>query len=207
MLGVLKQIKKISKIAKNLTKTNTKLPQFVIGIMCSFGKESVEQQFQTINEKKVNSELTLFQYINKVIEDNGIKYVLAVIKEEKIGEYNLGKEDSLDRKHKRVDITLMNEKLDFKLTSKEIELLQKEIKYESINYEEKMEISFNEYEEIKKQNQERLQLIQEQNQKVLQLQEQNQKLQEQNQKQNLERFQLIQELQEQNQKLQEQNQK
>ena len=111
LLGLLKQIKKISKIAKNLTGTKIQLPQFVIGIMCSFGKENVEQQFQIINEK-INSELTLFQSINKTIENNGIKYALAVIKEEKIGDYNLGIEDySLDYKYKRVDINLMNEKI------------------------------------------------------------------------------------------------
>ena len=41
LLGLLKQIKKISKIAKNLTGTKTQLPQFIIGIMCSFEKVSV----------------------------------------------------------------------------------------------------------------------------------------------------------------------
>ena len=122
LLGLLKQIKKISKIAKNLTGTKTQLPQFIIGIMCSFEKVSVERQFEIINKQKLNSELTLFQYINKIIEDNGIKYVLAVIKEEKIGDYNLGIEDySLDNQYKRVDITLMNKILKFGLTSEQIE--------------------------------------------------------------------------------------
>lgn len=45
LLGLLKQIKKISKIDKNLTGSKTPLPQFVIGIMCTFEKEAVEKQF------------------------------------------------------------------------------------------------------------------------------------------------------------------
>ena len=216
LLGLLKQIKKISKIAKNMTGTKTKIPQFVIGIMCSFGEESVEQQFNKINEKKLNSESTLFQSINKTIEDNGIKYALAVIKEEKIGDYNLGIEDySLDNQYKRVDISLMNQKLKFGLTSEQTKEMQKIIKYESINYEKKLEISFLEYDRIKKEKSEaekKAKELEEKNTKELeeknkQIQEKNKQIQEKNkqiQEQNQELIQLrdtIKQLREQNHNL------
>ena len=207
LLGLLKQIKKLSKIAKNLTETTIHLPQFVIGIMCSFGKESVEKQFETLNKKNLNSEFTLFQTLNKTIKDNGIKYVLAVIKEEKIGDYNLGIEDySLDNQYKRVDITLMNEKLKFGLTSEQIEEMQKAIKYESINYERKFEISCCEYEKIKNEKKEAETKSKELNQELLQLKEKNKQLQEQNQEL-LQLKEKIKLLQEQNQELSKQVQK
>jgi hypothetical protein len=134
-----------------LTSAKNQLPKFVIGIMCSFKNEAVEKQFKMINEKKGEGDSTLFEYINKIIEDNGIKYVLAVIKEEKIGDYNLGIEDyTLDNKLKRVDIQLMNEKLEFGFTLDQLEEIKKIIKYESINYEKKIKISFNEYNKINK---------------------------------------------------------
>jgi hypothetical protein len=155
LLGVLRQIKKISKIAKNLTNTKIQLPKYVIGIMCSCKEDIVKKQFKMINEKIDKGNSTLFEYINKIIEDNGIKYVLAVIKGEKIGEYELGKEDyASDYTLKRVDIQLMNQKLKFGFTSEQLEEIKKVIKYESINHEKIIKISFNEYMKINKEKSE-----------------------------------------------------
>ena len=156
LLGVLRQIKKISKIAKNLTNTKIQLPKYVIGIMCSCKEDIVKKQFKMINEKIDKGNSTLFEYINKIIEDNGIKYVLAVIKGEKIDdEYELGKEDyASDYTLKRVDIQLMNQKLKFGFTSEQLEEIKKVIKYESINHEKIIKISFNEYMKINKEKSE-----------------------------------------------------
>ena len=161
LLGVCKQIKKFSKIANNLTGTKTKLPLYAIGIMCSFEENMFKEQIKKVTESK------LFESINEKIEDNGIKYVLAVIKEEKIGDYNIGIEDySIDNKYKRVDISFMNEKLKFGLTSEQIEEMQKGIKYESVNYEKKLEVTISQYNRFQEQNQE-LQKLKEQNQELL----------------------------------------
>ena len=188
LLGVLKQIKKISKIAKNLTSAKNQLPKFVIGIMCSFKKEAVEKQFEMLNVKKGEGDSTLFEHINKIIEDNGIKYVLAAIKEEKIEDYDLGNEDyTSDYTLKRVDIQLINQKLKFGFTSDQLEEIKKVIKYESINHEKIIEISYNEYEkkskeldEKDKENKELHEQLDEKNKENKELHEKSKELDEKN---------------------------
>jgi hypothetical protein len=206
LLGVLKQIKKISKIAKNLTSAKNQLPKFVIGIMCSFKNEAVEKQFKMINEKKGEGDSTLFEHINKIIEDNEIKYVLAAIKEEKIEDYNLGNEDyTSDYSLKRVDIQLINQKLNFGFTSDQLEEIKKVIKYESINHEKKIEISYNEYDKIDKEKSQYEKKYDEKNKENKELHEKNKELDEKSKEMHEKNKELHEKLDEKNKELDEKN--
>ena len=126
--------------------------------MCSFKEKNVLGQLEQLS--KTNKEI--YNHIVDIINKNKIKYVIGVIKDEKIrikkGEaeriYDLGKEDfELDEKLKRVDIPFMNQQLETLTSNEELKEIINSFTpiYKSINTEKKFEYTYSELnKEIKK---------------------------------------------------------
>ena len=196
LVRLLLQIKKASKMVNNLKGTNITLPRFMICIMCSFKEENVYGQLKQLSENNYE----LYSHIINIINNNNIKYVIGVIKDEKIsmkqGEkeriYELGKEDfEIEDKLKRVDIPFMNEQLGTIANNKELEEIINDFTpiYKSINIEKKFNFSYSELtDEIKKakENERKLkeleELLEKERQKRIEAEKRIQQLEEENQK-------------------------
>ena len=151
LVNILNQIKKSSKIIKNVVSKNTILPKYFIGTLCSFKNFNVDVEMSQLNEpyNGIDGNPTLFQHINEIIENNGIKFVICVINGETIRGYNLGKGDYTDPQNqslKRVELSLMNETMKIGLSQDQLNQINEEFSsiYESINLEKIIEITYNE---------------------------------------------------------------
>ena len=145
LVRLLFQIKKASKMVNNLKGTEIVLPRYIICIMCSFLEGNVKGQLRQLSEN--NNEL--YNHIIGIIHSNKIKYVVGVIKDEKIRMkkgpdeiiYELGKEDfEFEEKLKRVDIPFMNQKLGAIRKDKELNEIINDFTpiYKSIGLEKKI---------------------------------------------------------------------
>lgn len=101
---LLNQIKNVSKILRNYN--CLKLPIYIIGIICSFRKEQIELQKKILQYEYKNE--ILYNHIIQIINDNKINVVIGAIKDEKILNCNLGKEDFDIGNKTRIDIYHMN---------------------------------------------------------------------------------------------------
>ena len=102
---LLNQIKNVSKILRNYN--CLKLPIYIIGIICSFRKEQIELQKKILQYEYKNE--ILYNHIIQIINDNKINVVIGVIKDEKILNCHLGKEDFDIGNKTRIDINHMND--------------------------------------------------------------------------------------------------
>ena len=149
LVKLLYQIKKNSKIVNNLKCTNQKLPKYMIGILCSFDNNNVENQYNILNNKYNDSNMTILEHITQVINKNKVNFVIAAIKGEKIGDYLLGVEDyDINDEFKRVDIEYMIKECNINATEKDISEIKSQIKYESISKVKKKEIDMKKYNEL-----------------------------------------------------------
>ena len=196
LVRLLLQIKKASKMVNNLKGTNITLPRYMICIMCSFKEENVNGQLKQLSENNYE----LYNHIINIINNNNIKYVIGVIKDEKIsmkqGEkeriYELGKEDfEIEDKLKRVDIPFMNEQLGTIANNKELKEIINDFTpiYKSINIEKNFNFSYSELpDEIKKgkENERKLkeleELLEKERQKRIEAEKKIQQLEEEKQK-------------------------
>ena len=153
LFRILNQIKKASKIVKYLKKTNIVLPKYFIGVLCSFNEPNVMGQLNQLNENYNDTNNSVLFHINEIIKGNEIKFLIAVIKDGKINNYELGKQDfDFNPLLKRVDIKFMSQKLEIQTTQKELEDINRNFDsiYKSINLEKTITLTYKEYEEIKR---------------------------------------------------------
>ena len=157
--SILRQIKKISKFVHNMKNYNVKLPEYCIGILCSFDRNYIERQFANLNTKYNGSNIndikegvSSYKHILRIIEENGIKFVIAAIANNQINGYNLGLKDfEVDKSYRKVELEYLYKKI------KGVEIIPEqglkkinEIKavfssiYSSINEELKCELTYNE---------------------------------------------------------------
>ena len=180
---ILRQIKESSKFIHNFKKYGKALPCYLIGILCSFDNDTVKREYDFLNghydgryDDDLKNKVTCFQHIQKIINDNKIKYVIACIKDAKIGDCELGKEDYEIYPNIRLNIQEMYKRLksnkivnlpesDDKTIIKLVE--DKFIKiYETINYPKEAGITQKEYDELKAKVQKLLQENQENSKKL-----------------------------------------
>ena len=157
--SILRQIKKASKFIRNMKKYNVALPVYFIGILCSFNKISIDRQFAYLNSKyngsniiDIKEGLNSYNHIKRIIEENGIKFVIAIIEDNTIKGYNLGIKDfEVDKSYRKVEIEYMYKTIertgtipDNKL--REINIIRDRFSrvYCSINLEFKIEMTYNE---------------------------------------------------------------
>ena len=135
LIKLLKQIKKSSKYINNLQNYNKQLPKYFIGILCSFNHKSINFQIRDLkykydgtNNEDKTLQLNLLQHITKIIGNNNINFVIAVIKDEMINKYYLGKND-YDIEHdgtnqRRVDLLYMYKAINDNYNPEQEELAQ-----------------------------------------------------------------------------------
>lgn len=186
LYDLLNQIKQISKVAKNLVLQSNipEFPKYIIGYICSYSEKEIEiENFTTLNGKYKNTNKTLLEHDLEVINENEIKVIICLIKDEQICGYDLCKEDynseeSEKKKIKnRVELAYLCEKI-IPEKSKEIDINKiinkyKE-KYQSLTYEKNISLSEH-YSKIEK--------IMEKNEKIMEEKEKiNEKIMEENEK-------------------------
>ena len=180
---ILRQIKESSKFIHNFKKYDKALPGYLIGILCSFDNDTVKREYDFLNglydgryDDDLKNKVTCFQHIQKIINDNKIKYVIACIKDAKIGDCELGKEDyeiypnirlNIQEMYKRlksnkiVNLPESDDKTIIKLVEDKFSKL-----YETINYPKEAGITQKEYDELKAKVQKLLQENQENSKKL-----------------------------------------
>ena len=180
---ILRQIKESSKFIHNFKKYGKALPCYLIGILCSFDNNTVKREYDFLNglydgryDDDLKNKVTCFQHIQKIINDNKIKYVIACIKDAKIGDCELGKEDyeiypnirlNIQEMYKRlksnkiVNLPESDDKTIIKLVEDKFSKL-----YETINYPKEAGITQKEYDELKAKVQKLLQENQENSKKL-----------------------------------------
>ena len=180
---ILRQIKESSKFIHNFKKYGKALPCYLIGILCSFDNDTVKREYDFLNglydgryDDDLKNKVTCFQHIQKIINDNKIKYVIACIKDAKIGDCELGKEDyeiypnirlNIQEMYKRlksnkiVNLPESDDKTIIKLVEDKFSKL-----YETINYPKEAGITQKEYDELKAKVQKLLQENQENSKKL-----------------------------------------
>ena len=156
--SILRQIKKASKFIHNMKEYNVALPVYFIGILCSFNKINIEKQFDNLNSKyngsntfDIKEGVNSYKHIKRIIEENGIKFVIAIIEDNKIKGYNLGIKDfEVDQTYRKVDIEYMYRKIKNEDTIpknmlEKINRIRQMFSYVycSVNLELKIEISYN----------------------------------------------------------------
>ena len=103
----------------------------MIGILFSFDNINVEKQYNSLINKYHDSNMTIIEYITKVINKNKVNFMIAAIKEEKIGDYLLGVEDyDINDEFKRVYIGYVIQKCNINATEKDVWKIKSQIKYE-----------------------------------------------------------------------------
>ena len=156
--SILRQIKKISKFVHNMKNYNVKLPEYCIGILCSFDRNYIERQFANINTKYNGSNIndikegvSSYKHILRIIEENGIKFVIAAIANNQINGYNLGLKDfEVDKSYRKVELEYLYKKIKGveiipEQDLKKINKIQADFSnvYSSINEELKCELTYN----------------------------------------------------------------
>ena len=157
--SILRQIKKASKFIRNMKKYNVALPVYFIGILCSFNKISIDRQFAYLNSKyngsniiDIKEGLNSYNHIKRIIEENGIKFVIGIIEDNTIEGYNLGIKDfEVDKSYRKVEIEYMYKTIKGVETIPE-NMLEKiniirnmfSLVYCSVNLEFKIEMTYNE---------------------------------------------------------------
>ena len=133
----LKQIKKASKYVNNLQNYDGQLPKYFIGILCSISNEiTLMNQFTRLNKyyngsnsDDKDSKINLLTHITKIIGKN-INFVIAVLKDGKINDYVLSKNDyDINNSYKRVDLLYMYKtinKID-NISKEDLEEIEKKI--------------------------------------------------------------------------------
>ena len=145
LITLLKQIKKAAKYVNNMKNCKCHLPEYFIGILCSFNKYNVTRNINELNNlyngsdsEDYNSGIKLFKHITKIIEKNKIKFVLAVIKDGKINGYDLGKEDYdidfADKNYQRVDLLYMYKTISNIQKPEDLEIINEKIKNVADNF-------------------------------------------------------------------------
>ena len=162
LFDLLKQIKQDAKIINGLRLTNTnniKLPNYILGIICSYKAYQVKGHYKRLKSNYKNEKVSILSHIMKIIDAQALKIIIGVIRNEKIEEYNLGIQDyeiPESNTNKRLDLQFLNKKV-FKGNIKEtiIETIIKKYKnqYKSLTYEAKYLISHSQYIYLEKERQ------------------------------------------------------
>lgn len=118
LVEVLKQIRKASKFIENFINNKRQLPRYIIGILCSYIKKDVERDFKTLNSNYYGyndhdtlNGVSLYEHIKKIINNNKIKFVIAVIKDGYIKKCDLLHDDFKIPEFHRVNVDLMYKEL------------------------------------------------------------------------------------------------
>ena len=185
LIELLKQIKKASKYVNNLQNYDGKLPKYFIGILCSFSNEiTLMNQFTRLNKyyngsnsEDKDSKINLLTHITKIIGKN-INFVIAVLKDGKINDYVLSKNDyDINNSYKRVDLLYMYKtinKID-NISKEDLEEIEKKISsvsqkfskaYYTFNDEKLFSTSYSKKIEYEKKFKEQREKIQEERNKL-----------------------------------------
>jgi hypothetical protein len=118
LVEVLKQIRKASKFIENFINNKRQLPRYIIGILCSYIKKDVERDFKALNSNYYGyndhdtlNGVSLYEHIKKIINNNKIKFVIAVIKDGYIKKCDLLHDDFKIPEFHRVNVDLMYKEL------------------------------------------------------------------------------------------------
>lgn len=154
LYDLLNQLKQISKVSKNLTLNEdnskiSKFPKYIIGYLCNFNDNDTKMEnLKLLNGKYKETDKTLLEHDLEVINNNDVKVIICLIKDEQIMGYNLSVEDYNNKEGKeitkRVDLTYLCEKI---FPNENKENLIKSImdkykkKYKSLTFEKTIKIS------------------------------------------------------------------
>jgi hypothetical protein len=138
LIELLIQIKEIAKVIKNVS--NISLPNYIIGIICSFNKNQINNQINFLKKfYKDNSSETFLEHVMKIIEKNKLNILIGVIKDENIYGYPLGIDDyNIENENltKRIDIDYFNRKVcKGEYDSKDLIKICEKYPYKSLSYE------------------------------------------------------------------------
>ena len=117
LLNQIKQDSKIMRCAKvkDMNNNDIQLPNYIIGIMCSYGKYTIQSELENLHESYKNKkDYSFLNHCLDVIEKMNIKVVIGFINNGKLKDYSL-----LDADYKitglqysaRVDLNHLNEKV------------------------------------------------------------------------------------------------
>lgn len=150
------QAKEMSKIVKNISEIE--LPNYVIGIICSFNSEQIRTQKNILKKKyREKSNETFIEHMIKIINENGLNVLFTIIKDEIISGYPLGTNDFQivgENLTKRIDINYFNKKVcNGEYTPEELEQISKDYPYESLIFDiTNTYYSFEKYKKLEKEN-------------------------------------------------------
>ena len=185
LIELLKQIKKASKYVNNLQNYDGQLPKYFIGILCSISNEiTLMNQFTRLNKyyngsnsEDKDSKINLLTHITKIIGKN-INFVIAELKDGKINDYVLSKNDyDINNSYKRVDLLYMYKtinKID-NISKEDLEEIEKKISsvsqkfskaYYTFNDEKLFSTSYSKKIEYEKKFKEQREKIQEERNKL-----------------------------------------
>ena len=106
----LKQSSKILHYYKNETKI--KMPKFAIGIIFSYYSIKCDSELALLKSHYKNNPYIYLKHITDIINKNHLNVVISVIKDSKISEYELYKEEwKIKDYYARVNINLMNKEM------------------------------------------------------------------------------------------------
>ena len=132
------QAKEISKVVKNTS--SVKLPNYFIGIICGFENSQVIGIKSILQKqyRKNNKELFIKHMID-IINNNDLKVIFAIIKNENISGYPLGKDDfNIEGENltKRIDINYFNKLVcNGEYTPEELDKICENSQYESLRFD------------------------------------------------------------------------
>lgn len=138
LIELLIQIKEIAKVIKNTS--DISLPDYIIGIICSFNKNQIINQINCLNKNyKNNSPGTLLEHVLKIFEKSKLNILIGAIKDETIYGYPLGTDDfNIENENltKRIDIEYFNKKVcQGEYNSDDLKKICEKYPYKSLVYE------------------------------------------------------------------------
>ena len=119
------QIKQDCKILGNLhfSTDNIKLPNYIIGVLCNFSEIGIEKEINTLIHKDIITKQSKLDHIKDIIKKYNMNVVICMIKDGKIGNYLLDKEDYKNESEElkyRVDLSYMHRQIYGKEIEKEL---------------------------------------------------------------------------------------
>ena len=152
---LMQQIKQDCKILGNimLNRNNIAIPKYIIGVLCRYSDIRITKEIEALNKMHINSNIKEIDYIEKIIQNNNMNVIICMLKEEKIGNYQLGIEDYKIENEEikyRVDIGFMHNKIFNKEIDKELltQIIEEnKEKYRSLTAEKTY--TYDEYKKIK----------------------------------------------------------
>ena len=113
------------------------MPKFAIGIICNYNSKTCHNELTLLNSTYKNEHSSYLKHITDIINKNNLNVVIAVIKDSKISEYELSKEDWIIKNfYSRVDINFMNNQIGLKKSKEELDEIKNlfKDKYKSLTF-------------------------------------------------------------------------